>query len=117
MNDHDAGRTPADTAPESSGPESSGPEDPGAEDFRAEDSGPDSGSTGESDAAAVPTVYTDARDVTAIIELAEAERATVRRGASPAQAEGLRVVGDARRTEDRVSRWRSTRRPGDRGPR
>lgn len=102
MTDHDPGSPPDDSAPEDSSAQDSGAREP---------------STGESDADAVPTVYTDARDVAAILELAEAERATARRGASPAQAEGLRVVGDARRTEDRVARWRSTRRPGERGPR
>lgn len=106
MTDHDPGSPPDDSAPESSGPE-----DPGAQDSGAQEPG-----TGESDADAVPTVYTDARDVAAIVELAEAERAAVRRGATPAQAAGLRAVGDARRTEDRIARWRSGG-PGERSPR
>jgi uncharacterized protein DUF4383 len=66
---------------------------------------------GAADAAAVPTVLTDARDLVAIGELAEAERAAARNGATPAQARGLLAVGRARRTEDRIALWRSDQQP------
>lgn len=61
----------------------------------------------EGTADVIPTIYTDARDVTAIGELAEAERAAARHGTNAGQARGLRAVAQARRTEDRVALWRS----------
>jgi hypothetical protein len=74
------------------------------------DDGPD---LSDADADAIPTVYTDPRDVTALGELAEAERAAARGGTTPAQARGLRAVEEARRTEDRVALWRSDQEPDD----
>jgi hypothetical protein len=78
---------------------------------------PDRDETGDAEmdegmADAIPTVYTDARDVAALGELAEAERAAARRGATPAQAAGLRAAGRPRRTEDRIALWRSAQGPG-----
>jgi hypothetical protein len=59
----------------------------------------------------MPTIYRDAADVAAVTELAEAERAAARRGATPAQAKGVAAAGQARRAEDRVAGWRSDQNP------
>ena len=59
----------------------------------------------------LPTIYADAADVTAVGELADAERAVARGGATPAQAAGVQAAGPARRAEDRVSAWRTGGRP------
>jgi hypothetical protein len=58
----------------------------------------------------LPTIYSDAGDVRAVTELAEAERANARHGASPAQAAGLAAIHDVREAEDRVKGWRSATR-------
>jgi hypothetical protein len=71
----------------------------------------------EADLDAIPTVYTDEGDVTALGELAEAERAAARGGAAPAQVRGLRAVERARRTEDRVALWRSDQEADEGGAR
>ena len=57
----------------------------------------------------LPTIYADVADVAAVGQLAEAERAAARGGATPAQAEGVAAAGQVRRAEDRVARWRSRR--------
>ena len=61
--------------------------------------------------------YSSAADVAAVAELAEAERATARRTATPAQAEGVEAAGASRRTEDRVAGWRDRPTPPPPGPR
>lgn len=58
----------------------------------------------------LPTVYADPEDVTAVRELADAERAVARHGATPEQAGGVAAAGRARRAEDRVHGWRSGQR-------
>ena len=59
----------------------------------------------------LPTIYATAADVAAARELAEAERASARHTATPAQAEGVEAAGTARRAEDRVAGWRDRKTP------
>ncbi len=59
----------------------------------------------------LPTIFSDVADVRAAGELAEAERAAARHGATPEQAAHLVGIGEVRRTEDRVSGWRDTTHP------
>jgi hypothetical protein len=59
----------------------------------------------------LPTDYTDVEDAAAVAELAEAERAAARGGATPAQARGVQAAAQARRAEDRVAGWRSDQHP------
>lgn len=67
----------------------------------------------------LPTIYAERADVVAVGELAEAERAAARHGATQAQAEGVEAAGAVRRAEDRVAGWRSDQQLGNsgRGPR
>jgi hypothetical protein len=58
----------------------------------------------------LPTIYADAADAAAVGELAEAERAAARHGATPGQVRGVAAAGAARRGEDRVAGWRSVQR-------
>lgn len=62
----------------------------------------------EQDEVPLPTIFSDPADVRAAAELAEAERADARHGASRAQATGLAAAHKMRRTEERVAEWRST---------
>lgn len=55
----------------------------------------------------LPTIYADPADVTAVRELADAERAVARGGATATQAAGVHAAGPQRRAEDRVSAWRT----------
>jgi Domain of unknown function (DUF4383) len=59
----------------------------------------------------LPTIYADVEDAAAVAELAEAERAAARGGATPAQARGVEAAARVRRAEDRVAGWRSDQRP------
>ncbi len=58
----------------------------------------------------LPTIYSLAEHVTAVRELADAERAVARRSATPAQVMGVKAAGRVRRAEDRVDVWRSDKR-------
>lgn len=58
------------------------------------------------DPAPLPTTFPDATDAAAARELAEAERATAQRTATPEQVAGIEAVRGFRRAEDRVDAWR-----------
>ena len=62
----------------------------------------------------MPTIYAEAGDIRAVSELAEAERAAARHGASSAQAAGLAAIHDIRTAEDRVRGGRSATHEEDR---
>lgn len=64
------------------------------------------GDTGEP--SFLPTIFADPADARAAGELAEAERAAARHGATPEQAAQLAGISEVRRTEDRVAGWRDT---------
>jgi hypothetical protein len=51
--------------------------------------------------------FTDTSDAVAAGELAEAERAVARNGATPGQERGVAATRDVRRVEDRVAAWRA----------
>ena len=59
----------------------------------------------------MPTIYPAAATVRAATDLAEAERAAARGGATPEQAKGVAAAGRARRAEDRVAGWQSDQEP------
>lgn len=59
----------------------------------------------------LPTIFVNEADVAAAEELAEAERAVARRGATPAQSQGVDAAARTRRAEDRVAAWRSEQHP------
>lgn len=61
-----------------------------------------------------PTVHRDATDIADMRDLAEAERAVARGGATRAQAEGVDDAGRTRGAEDRLGGWR--RHNGASGP-
>ena len=54
----------------------------------------------------LPTAYHDAVDVADVRDMAEAERAAARGGATPAQTEGVHDAARSRRGEDRLEGWR-----------
>lgn len=60
----------------------------------------------DADRVPLPTVFTDVADARAAGELAEAERAAARHGATPEQATTLADISEIRRAEDRVTGWR-----------
>ena len=66
---------------------------------------------GQSDFEVLPTIYPHPEDVTSARELAEAERAVARRGATPTQIQGVVAARQHRRAEDRVESWRSNKPP------
>lgn len=66
--------------------------------------------SGDPSSDVLPTVYTDRADVVAVGELAEAERAAARHGATEAQTQGVEAAGAVRRAEDRVAGWRTDQR-------
>jgi hypothetical protein len=51
--------------------------------------------------------FTDTSDAVAAGELAEAERAVARNGATPGQERGVAATRGVRRIEDRVAAWRA----------
>lgn len=57
-----------------------------------------------------PTVYRSADDASDVVELARAERAAARHGATPDQAAGVAAAGQVRRAEDRLEGWRGRHR-------
>ena len=66
---------------------------------------------GPRDTDVLPTIYPHPEDVTSARELAEAERAVARHGATPTQTEAVAIAGQHRRAEDRVQSWRSNKPP------
>ncbi len=73
---------------------------------RLPDDNPYQRERGEGSGGPLPTVYADPGDAAAARELAEAERAVVRRTASPKQAAAVVALRGIRRAEDRVAAWR-----------
>lgn len=73
---------------------------------RLPDDNPYQQERGEGSDVPLPTVYGDPGDAAAARELAEAERAVVRRTASPEQAAAVAALRGIRRAEDRVAAWR-----------
>jgi Domain of unknown function (DUF4383) len=60
---------------------------------------------------ALPTTYRNTADAAAVAQLAEAERAVARNGATAEQIRGVQAAGQARRDEDRLAGWRSDQHP------
>lgn len=70
------------------------------------DQQPTDGQAGDTETDRLPASYNGAGDAAAVAELAEAERAVARNGATIDQTRGVQAAGQARRDEDRLAAWR-----------